>query len=147
MRAKFIHINMIAADWRKLVQFYLAVFDCKLVPPEAEYSGSELDRATGLKNAQVAGVHLRLPGYDDDGPLLEIYSYGELKERPETEVNRPGYGHLAFQVFDIEATRRAVLLHGGRALGELVTTTTASGKQVTWCYMTDPEGNIVELEA
>ena len=29
----------------------------------------------------------------------------------------------------------------------MVTTTTAAGRQVTWCYATDLDGNIVELQA
>jgi len=32
-------------------------------------------------------------------------------------------------------------------VGEVVTLTTSAGTQVTWCYVTDPEGNIIELQA
>jgi hypothetical protein len=35
----------------------------------------------------------------------------------------------------------------GLAVGEIVTVTTANGTQITWCYVTDPEGNIIELQA
>jgi len=28
-----------------------------------------------------------------------------------------------------------------------VTLTTAAGKRVTFCYVTDPEGNIIELQS
>jgi len=38
-----------------------------------------------------------------------------------------------------------VLANGGRAIGDIVTLTTSRGT-VTWCYVTDPEGNIVELQ-
>ena len=40
--------------------------------------------------------------------------------------------------------------HGDRVLrgvGEVVTTRTADGRSVTWCYLTDPEGNLVELQS
>ena len=30
---------------------------------------------------------------------------------------------------------------------DIVTLTTATGDRVTWCYVTDPEGNIVELQS
>ena len=40
-----------------------------------------------------------------------------------------------------------VLARGGSALGEIVTLTTATGARVTWCYVRDPEGNIIELQA
>jgi len=36
---------------------------------------------------------------------------------------------------------------GGGRVGEVITTRTADGRQVTWCYATDPDGNIVELQA
>jgi catechol-2,3-dioxygenase len=32
-------------------------------------------------------------------------------------------------------------------VGEVVTLTTAAGRRVTWCYVTDPEGNIIELQS
>jgi hypothetical protein len=40
-----------------------------------------------------------------------------------------------------------VLANGGSAVGEIVTLQTADGRQVTWCYVRDPEGNLVELQA
>ncbi len=30
---------------------------------------------------------------------------------------------------------------------EVVTTHTADGRRVTWCYLTDPEGNLIELQS
>jgi len=32
-------------------------------------------------------------------------------------------------------------------VGEIVTLTTATGSRVTWVYVTDPEGNVVELQS
>jgi predicted enzyme related to lactoylglutathione lyase len=90
---------------------------------------------------------LRLPGYGGDGPTLEIYNYNRLLDRPATAVNRPGFGHIAFSVDDVHTARQAVLDAGGEAVGEVVTLQTATGAQVTWCYVTDPEGNILELQA
>jgi catechol-2,3-dioxygenase len=29
----------------------------------------------------------------------------------------------------------------------VVTLTAGDGRRVTWCYVTDPEGNIIELQA
>ena len=44
-----------------------------------DLSGEWLDRATGLKNAHIKGIHLRLPGYGEGGPTLEIFQYDPAK--------------------------------------------------------------------
>lgn len=147
MKAKYVHTNIIAEDWQKLADFYIRVFGCVLVPPERDYSGEALDAGTGLVNAHLRGVHLRLPGCGDDGPTLEIYSYDALEPRPQRAVNRPGIGHMAFEVDDVHAASEEVIAHGGRTVGEIITLTTKVGTKVTWCYMTDPEDNIIELQS
>lgn len=147
MHARYVHTNLIAADWAQLAAFYTTVFGCTLVPPERDYRGPELDAGTGLQGAHMRGAHLRLPGYGADGPTLEIYQYDALESRPATAVNRPGFGHIAFEVDDVQSARAEVLAHGGQAVGEVVTLTTADGRHVTWCYLTDPEGNVIELQS
>jgi predicted enzyme related to lactoylglutathione lyase len=62
-------------------------------------------------------------------------------------VNRPGFDHIAFVVDNVPAAREAVLAAGGRPVGEVVTLTNALGKRLTWVYVTDPEGNILELQS
>lgn len=147
MRARYVHTNLIAEDWRRLADFYSQVFGCAPVPPERDYSGAALDAGTGIAMARLSGVHLRLPGYEDGGPTLEIYTYNVLATPGTRAVNRPGYGHIAFEVDDVARARHEVLAHGGQPVGEIVTLTTAIGTRVTWCYVTDPEGNAIELQA
>ena len=77
----------------------------------------------------------------------EIYAYSPGVDGPPAAVNRPGLAHLAFEVAAVEDARREVLSAGGGPVGEVVTLVTSAGTQVTWCYVTDPEGNIVELQA
>ena len=36
---------------------------------------------------------------------------------------------------------------GGGRIGDVITTQTADGRRVTWVYATDPDGNLVELQA
>jgi len=147
VKAKYVHTNLIAADWRKLADFYMNIFGCSLVPPERDYSGEALDLGTGLQAAHMVGAHLRLPGYGENGPTLEIYNYNQLQPRAATAVNRPGFGHIAFEVEDVAAARQEALAAGGGAVGETVTLATSVGTRVTWCYLTDPEGNVIELQA
>ena len=147
LQARYVHTNLIATDWRTLADFYQRVFGCVPIPPERDLSGPIMEAGTGLRDVHLRGMHLRLPGYGDSGPTLEIFEYDLLEEKPATAVNRPGFGHIAFAVADVPAARGAVLAAGGRSLGEVVTTSIATGARVTWCYVTDPEGNVVELQA
>jgi predicted enzyme related to lactoylglutathione lyase len=146
-QARYVHTNIIARDWQAMAGFYEAVFGCTRVPPERDLSGPAMEAGTGLPAAHLRGLHLRLPGYGEDGPTVEIFTYDRLEARPAPAVNRPGLGHLAFGVEDVAAARAAVLAAGGRSVGEIVTVQVAPGRSVTWCYVTDPEGNIIELQS
>jgi catechol 2,3-dioxygenase-like lactoylglutathione lyase family enzyme len=145
--ARYAHTNLIARDWRQLAAFYVEHFGCSPVPPERNFSGPDLEAGTRIPGAALSGVHLRLPGHGDEGPTLEVFTYSELADSLTPRVNRPGYGHLAFQVNSVADARQQVLRAGGGSVGDIVTLTTATGTRVTWCYVTDPEGNILELQS
>ena len=145
--ARYVHTNLIARDWRSLARFYQDVFGCVPVPPERDYSGAELEAGSGVRGARLVGAHLRLPGHGADGPTLELFHYSALADEVERAVNRPGFGHIAFAVASVRDAHEQVLAHGGSRLGQIVTLTTAAGSSVTWCYVRDPEGNIIELQS
>jgi predicted enzyme related to lactoylglutathione lyase len=145
--ARYVHTNLIAKDWQKLAGFYQEVFGCMPVPPERDFKGETLEAGTGIPGAHLRGIHLRLPGYEQNGPTLEIFNYSPQRPHLRTVVNRPGFGHIAFQVEDVPAACAAVQSTGGKQFGEIVTLAIAGGAKVTWCYMTDPEGNLIELQS
>ena len=144
LAAKYVHTNLIAADWRSLAAFYQTVFGCTPVPPERDYSGAQLEALTQLVGAHQRGMHLRLPSCGESGPTLEIF---ELTPDFETSraVQRRGYGRIAFEVPDVQEAQRAVIAAGGSSIGEVVTLTRSDDWHVTLCYAADPEGNAVEL--
>ena len=146
LNARYGHTNIVAEDWRALANFYEQVFGCVPVPPERDYQGGPIAAATGVPGAHVRGMHLRLPGGGEEGPTLEILNYNIAETRNPTAANRPGFGHIAFIVDDVPAARQAVLAAGGHQVGEVVTLELANGDRVRLCYLTDPEGNIVELQ-
>jgi len=142
---KYTHTNLIANDWIKLSKFYQKVFNCVPVPPQRDLSGNWVDILTGIKTAHIQGEHLRLPGYDENGPTLEIFSYNEFTNN-EKFINTLGFAHIAFAVDDVKATLEQVEKNGGKSVGELVSQKYPNGKIGTFVYCKDPEGNIIELQ-
>lgn len=143
---KFVHINIISDDWRKLADFYIRVFDCKMLPPERDLKGDWLERATTIQDARITGIHLALPGYKGNGPTLEILQYASNLENTHPASNRKGYGHIAFSVDDVRETLDRLLQHGGRQVGDLIETVIPSSGHLTFVYARDPDGNIIEIQ-
>ncbi len=100
-----------------------------------------------MAGASLRGVHLLLRGADTNGPTLEIFSYSKLADGPVPAVNRPGFTHIVFEVTSVPAARDEILGAGGKTIGDVVALETATGARVSWCYVTDPEGNIIELQS
>ncbi len=85
-----------------------------------------------------------------DRPTLTANNHAAhrmIVEGVPVEYFRPGFGHLAFSVADVAAAAVAVLAAGGRPVGEIVAVAVAGGGRVTWCYVTDPVGNVIELQS
>jgi catechol 2,3-dioxygenase-like lactoylglutathione lyase family enzyme len=146
IRAKYVHTNIVARDWKELARFYEEVLGCTPVGPERDLSGEWLQMVTGLEDAAIRGAHLRLPGCGDEGPTLEIFQYAREADPGHKAVNRPGLAHLAFSVEDVEEARDAVLRAGGGTVGEVVTLAIPGAGTVSLAYVADPEGNILELQ-
>jgi predicted enzyme related to lactoylglutathione lyase len=145
---RYAHTNIVSQDWKRLVDFYVKVFDCTPVPPERDLSGDWLEKAIGLKKPHLRGMHLRLPGFGDGGPTLEVFQYDVMLEKaPFPAANRIGLGHLAFEVEDVAATMRLLLENGGKKLGEIVSQEIQGVGIITFTYATDPEGNILEIQS
>ena len=145
MKIKYVHTNIIAKDWRKLMAFYIEVFDCRIKPPERNLRGKWLAEGTSVPDARLKGAHLLLPGYSGNGPTLEIYQYEANQEKPTPQANREGFGHLAFLVEDVEKMQEKVIAHGGKTLGKIVEKSFDYG-HLTFVYVLDPEHNIIELQ-
>jgi len=145
--ARFVHTNLVAENWQRLAHFYEEILGCTPVPPVRDLSGRWLDTSTGIPGARIRGVHLRLPGHGDTGPTVEIFQYDHEEKRLPAAANRPGYGHIAFAVDDVNAARDAVIAAGGGTLGDTVTVEISSAGRITFVYATDPEGNVIELQS
>ena len=140
------HTNIITDNWQRLAQFYITVFDCKPHGPVRDLKGKWLSKGTGVQNAAITGIHLLLPGYGENAPTLEIFQYPTNIERPDVVANRKGFGHIAFKVDDVEAYTQKVLDNGGNMIGEIVHGNVEGAGEISFVYVADPDGNIIELQ-
>lgn len=143
---RYVHTNIVAKDCDKLIQFYKNVFECKSIGEVRDLKGEWLDKMTGVKNAHIRGEHLCLPGYGNDHPTLEIFSYDDV-EQGSNNINRCGFAHIAFEVSNVETVLKKVLEAGGSQYGELVRTEYEDGRKAVFVYAADPEGNIIEIQS
>lgn len=139
---KFTHVSIVARDTNSLADFYKKVFGCEDTEPRTKLSGEALSRGNGVPDAEIFAAWLSLPGVD--GPFLEIFQYKDAEDCLPPSVKRPGYGHIAFDVEDLDALFYAVIAAGGSAQGEI---TAFEGEfPFSYVYMRDPEGNILDLK-
>lgn len=144
---RYVHTNIIAKDADRLIEFYRKVLHCRSIGEVRDIRGQWLDKMTGISHAHITGEHLLLPGYENDHPTIEIFSYDKLKDSIDSAINRPGIAHLAFEVDDVRQTLREIIANGGSALGEVVTANYPDNLEATFVYAKDPEGNILELQS
>ena len=148
MTFRYVHTNIIAKDWKKLSQFYQKVLHCKpLHNGSRDLKGEWIDRLTGIPSVVVQGEHLLLPGYSEDHPTLEIFSYSLEEYNNSKMINNLGFGHLAFEVDDVRQTLKEIIAEGGGQVGDVVEAMYPDNVKATFVYAKDIEGNIIELQS
>lgn len=144
---KFVHTNIVTADLSKIVNFYVNVFDCKQVSPESKLAGDWVEEGTKVVGADLRNINLKLPGYGEDGPTLEIFQYANTIPNEEAPMaNKQGLRHLAFQVENVDETVKKLVEFGGKEFGKIVRKEFRSGT-LTYTYATDPDGNLIEVQS
>jgi len=143
---RYVHTNIIAKDCEKLIEFYKDVFGCRSIGEKRDLRGAWLDKMTGIDDAHIVGEHLLMPGYDEDHPTIEIFSYDNMVGDFTHQINAYGIVHLAFEVDNVAETLEKLLAKGGGKIGELVHADYEDGRKATFVYASDPEGNILELQ-
>jgi catechol 2,3-dioxygenase-like lactoylglutathione lyase family enzyme len=147
MKIRLAHVSITAKNLSKLREFYEKALGFVVSRPERRFSGDWLGKGTGVPGAEIKRVHLRLPG--GDGTLLELIEYaGTGEENMPPAADRPGLRHVAFETEspeELAGLRKLVLDNGGGELGKISEKEIDGLGTVTFVYMTDPEGNIIEL--
>lgn len=144
---KYTHTNINTPNWEKLSKFYETVFDMKFVPPLRDLYGEWYNRLTGIDNARVKGCHMLLPGYGEEGPTIEFFTWENPDGTPSNKLNGQGMGHLAFAVENVEAKVQQLLDNGGTVYGPVVKQYyPLKGQTLTACFAKDPDGNAIEIQ-
>lgn len=146
MTIKYVHTNIVARDWKKLIYFYIEVMGCVAIPPERKLKGEWIEKATDIKNVEIEGIHLQLPGWSESGPTLEVFQYNKFSEGDKLKINSPGFAHLAFAVDNVELKVKEIIHHGGTPVGDLTIRIIENVGKLIFQYVKDPEGNILEIQ-
>jgi catechol 2,3-dioxygenase-like lactoylglutathione lyase family enzyme len=149
MKTRLAHASITAKDLDRLAEFYRKALGFTEARPEKSFSGTWLEKGTGVPGASIRRVHLRLPGSSPVGALLELIEYADpIDDTAPPAPNRTGLRHIAIETGSAEELARLhdlVIEHGGSGLGDISENHIDGLGTVTFVYMTDPEGNIVEL--
>jgi catechol 2,3-dioxygenase-like lactoylglutathione lyase family enzyme len=149
MKIRLAHVSITAKDMTRLREFYEKALGFVVSRPERGFSGDWLGKGTGVPGAGIKRVHLRLPDAGEGGAHLELIEYsGTARETSPPAADRAGLRHVAFETESAEelaGLRDRIIGNGGGDLGEISEKEIDGLGTVTFVYMTDPEGNIIEL--
>ncbi len=136
------HTGFTVSDIERSVAFYRDVLGMRLVRRQTG-TAPYLARVTGFDGVRLE-IALLQPA--DGGSMLELLQYVS-HPAPATDraTNRPGTGHLCFNVDDLRAAG-AALSRRGVTLVSAPTEITAGSHAGGWAvYLRDPDGFTVEL--
>jgi catechol 2,3-dioxygenase-like lactoylglutathione lyase family enzyme len=112
-----------------------------IVMGKSEMEGKLLDEVTGLKNARTKLVMLEAP---DKQLCIEVVKYinpVDSESIPSSSPNKHGFGHIAFEVDNLDAIIKTMKQKGYDLVGSVQT----YEKNWKLCYIHGPEGIMVEL--
>lgn len=143
---QYLHTNLTVRDIDRMQAFYVEVFGCRPLREIHTLTGEWIEKITAVPGAAIKYVHLAFPGFDDQAPELELVQYLTPMQNIKQSADNTGFGHIAFQVENVETSLEAVLAAGGGKVGEIVSVDVPKRGRLTEVYATDPEGNIIELQ-
>lgn len=130
------HTSLTVGDLDSAVAFYQEAFGFEVVF-ETRGMTRQMESITGVSGVRCDLAQLRSPR---SGHVLELMRFRGVDGEGDAPL-RPGTGHVAFVVEDLEAALGVAERLGAEVLGEV--TTFAEGRAV---YCREPSGTVFELE-
>ena len=110
---KFIHVNMITADWEALCSFYKAVTDCEDFGKIKDHQGSYKSSVIGIPDVHVRGRHLLLKGFCRSFPTFEVFTYSVPGRAEPCDETARGIELIGFAADDPNAAAETIAAAGG----------------------------------
>lgn len=70
-----------------------------------------------------------------------------MAETAPATASTKGFSHIAFRVENVDDTYERALAHGAGALGRITQKRIKGVGVLTFVYLRDPEGNIIEIQS
>ena len=134
------HTNIVVSDMARTKRFYTETLGLE-ISLEVSIEDSEFSRGAGLADTRVAATFFSVPG---SNTLVETFQYLNPPSRPmpsDSKANDMGFGHICFEVADIQQAYRSLRDKGV----EFASTPVTMGNGVRWCYFYGPDGERLEL--
>jgi catechol 2,3-dioxygenase-like lactoylglutathione lyase family enzyme len=140
------HFNLIVSDMAKTKEFYHDRLGLEIAL-ETKIEDDEFSRGVGLPGTKVLATFFAIPG---NTGLIETFQYVHPPGRPITadaHANDRGWGHLCFQVDDIESVYATLKAKGVHFLSTPVTIAKDHPHfaGVRFCYLLGPDREVVEI--
>lgn len=131
----FHHVGIVVKDLDQSIDFYHNTLGL-------EFASEPSPWTVGIKGASLR--HARLKLADTVIELLEFGASNQVADTP-TPWYASGVFHFAFQVDDIERTRRALAAKGVTFLSDVNVVDKGTLAGWRWTYFADPDGYNIEL--
>jgi len=111
---KFIHVNMITEDYRKLLDSYNASFGSTDTGKIKDHSGTFKENVIGVKGVHVLGKHVLLPGFFKSYPTFEVFQYSIKGDDKVIGLDNLGINAIGFKSDNLEQDIELITKNGGR---------------------------------
>ena len=140
------HFNIVVSDLEKSMAFYSQILNLELIL-ETRVDDPEFSRGIDLEDSQVKAAFFRIP--NNDG-MIELFQYLQPPGRAlrsDQQPNDHGWGHLCFEVEDIQDTYRVLSAHGVQFVSSPVTISPRHPHSagVQFCYFLGPDRELIEI--